>query len=188
MEKVYLKNGKEVKIGDTLILTYRSESSIFGGATMIKSIIVTVDNLPKLIEAGIVTTKPTESAKSTVAETKVPMELEYYIQKIADRLGWKLEKMYNYLNTIDVILPAAALSLILKEIAVELDKKYKDHIQNSPEIFAISMLNGRIGRINKANIKNYKNFAAFRSIEDAKIACFIVRDILKEMFKDTSGK
>ena len=185
MEKIYLKNGKEVKIGDTLILTYRSESSIFGGATMIKSIIVTVDNLPKLIEAGIVTTKHT---KSTVTETKVPMELEYYIQKIADRLGWKLEKMYNYLNTIDVILPAAALSLILKEIAVELDKKYKDHIQNSPEIFAISMLNGRIGRINKANIKNYKNFAAFRSIEDAKIACSIVRDILKEMFKDTSGK
>ena len=52
MEKVYLKNGKEVKIGDTLILTYRSENSIFGGATMIKSVIVTVDNLPKLIEAA----------------------------------------------------------------------------------------------------------------------------------------
>ena len=185
MEKIYLKNGKEVQIGDTLAKTSKVVDSLFGECTMVHHIVVTKDILPKLIESGIVTTKPT---KSTVAETKVPMELEYYIQKIADRLGWKLEKMYNYLNTIDVILPAAALSLILKEIAVELDKKYKDHIQNSPEIFAISMLNGRIGRINKANIKNYKNFAAFRSIEDAKIACFIVRDILKEMFKDTSGK
>lgn len=188
MEKIYLKNGKEVQIGDTLIKTSKTADPLFGEGTMIQHIVLTKDILPKLIESGIVTTKPTKSAKSTVAETKVPMELEYYIQKIADRLGWKLEKMYNYLNTIDVILPAAALSLILKEIAVELDKKYKDHIQNSPEIFAISMLNGRIGRINKANIKNYKNFAAFRSIEDAKIACFIVRDILKEMFKDTSGK
>ena len=185
MEKIYLKNGKEVQIGDTLTKASKVVDPLFGEGTMVQHIVVTKDILPKLIEAGIVTTKPT---KSTVTETKVPMELEYYIQKIADRLGWKLEKMYNYLNTIDVILPAAALSLILKEIAVELDKKYKDHIQNSPEIFAISMLNGRIGRINKANIKNYKNFAAFRSIEDAKIACFIVRDILKEMFKDTSGK
>ena len=185
MEKIYLKNGKEVKIGDTLILTYRSESSIFGGATMIKSIIVTVDNLPKLIESGIVTTKPT---KSTVAETKVPMELEYYIQKIADRLGWKIDKVYNYLNTVDSVLPSAAFSMVLREIAVELDKKYEGHIETSPEIYVISTLNGKITQINKAHIKNYRNFAAFRSIEDAKIACSIVRDILKEMFKDTSGK
>ena len=185
MEKIYLKNGKEVQIGDTLAKTFKVVDPLFGEGTMVQHIVVTKDTLPKLIEAGIVTTRPT---KPTVTETKVPMELEYYIQKIADRLGWKLEKMYNYLNTIDVIFPAAALSLILREIAVELDKKYKDHIQNSPEIFAISMLNGRIGRINKAYIKNYKNFAAFRSIEDAKIACSIVRDVLKEMFKDTSGK
>lgn len=186
MEKIYLKNGKEVQIGDTLIKTSKTVDPLFGEGTMVHHIVVTKDTLPKLLEAGIVTT--TKPTKSTVAETKVPMELEYYIQKIADRLGWKLEKMYNYLNTIDVILPAAALSLILREIAVELDKKYKDHIQNSPEIFAISMIDGRIKRVNKANIKNYKNFAAFRSIEDAKIACSIVRDILKEIFKDTSGK
>ena len=185
MEKIYLTNGKEVQIGDTLAKTSKVVDPLFGEGTMVQHIVVTKDTLPKLIEAGIVTTRPT---KPTVTETKVPIELEYYIQKIADRLGWKLEKMYNYLNTIDVIFPAAALSLILREIAVELDKKYKDHIQNSPEIFAISMLNGRIGRINKAYIKNYKNFAAFRSIEDAKIACSIVRDVLKEMFKDTSGK
>ena len=185
MEKIYLTNGKEVQIGDTLAKTSKVVDPLFGEGTMVQHIVVTKDTLPKLIEAGIVTTRPT---KPTVTETKVPIELEYYIQKIADRLGWKLEKMYNYLNTIDVIFPASALSLILREIAVELDKKYKDHIQNSPEIFAISMLNGRIGRINKAYIKNYKNFAAFRSIEDAKIACSIVRDVLKEMFKDTSGK
>ena len=185
MEKIYLKNGKEVQIGDTLAKTSKVVDPLFGECTMVHHIVVTKDILPKLIESGIVTTKPT---KSTVAETKVPMKLEYYIQKIADRLGWKLEKMYNYLNTIDVIFPAAAFSMILREIAVELDKKYEGHIETSPEIYVISTFNGKITKANKAHIKNYKNFAAFRSIEDAKIACFIVRDILKEMFKDTSGK
>lgn len=48
------------------------------------------------------------------------------------------------------------------------------------------MLDGRITKANKAHIKNYRNFAAFRSVSDAKIACSIVRDVLKEMFK--SGK
>ena len=185
MEKIYLKNGKEVQIGDTLAKTSKVVDPLFGECTMVHHIVVTKDILPKLIESGIVTTKPT---KSTVTETKVPMELEYYIQKIADRLGWKLEKMYNYLNTIDVIFPAAAFSMILREIAVELDKKYEGHIETSPEIYVISTLNGKITKVNKAHIKNYRNFAAFRSIEDAKIACSIVRDVLKEMFKDTSGK
>ena len=92
----------------------------------------------------------------------------------------------DYLNSVDTILPAAAFSMILREIAIELDKKYKDHIEKSPEIYVISMLDGRITKANKAHIKNYRNFAAFRSVSDAKIACTITRDILKEMFK--SGK
>lgn len=183
MEKIYLTNGKEVQIGDTLTKVSKVKDPFFGKGTVVQHIIVTKDILPKLLEAGIVTTtKPTKS----VVKTKVPMELEYYIQKIAEKLGWKVEKVYNYLNSVDTILPAAAFSMILREIAIELDKKYEDHIENSPKIYVISILDGRITKANKAHIKNYRNFAAFRTIEDAKIACGITRDILKEMFK--SGK
>ena len=184
MEKIYLENGKEVQIGDTLTKTSKVVDPLFGECTMVHHIVVTKDTLPKLLEAGIVTT--TKPAKSTVTETKVPMDLEFYIQKIADRLGWKINKVYNYLNTIDSVLPSAAFSMVLREIAVELDKKYEGHIETSPEIYVISTLNGKITKVNKAHIKNYRNFAAFRTIEDAKIACRITRDILKEMFKDTS--
>lgn len=183
MEKIYLTNGKEVQIGDTLTKVSKVKDPFFGKGIVAQHIVVTKDILPKLIEAGIVTT--TKSAKSVV-ETEVPMELEYYIQKIAERLGWKVEKVYNYLNSVDTILPAAAFSMVLREIAVELDKKYEDHIEKSPEIYVISMLDGRITKANKAHIKNYRNFAAFRSVSDVKIACRITRDILKEMFK--SGK
>ena len=182
MEKIYLKNGKEVKLGDTLTKVSKVKDPFFGNGTIIEHVIkVTKDILPKLIKAGIVTTKLDENP---VAETKIPMELDYYIEKIANKLNWKVEKVYNYLNNVDTILPAAAFSMVLREIAIELDKKYEDHIDKSPEIYVISLLDGRITKANKAHIKNYRNFAAFRTIEDAKIACTITRDILKEMFKN----
>lgn len=181
MEKIYLKNGKEVQLGDTLTKVSKVKDPFFGEGTVVQHIVVTKDILPKLLEAGIVTT-----TKSAVVESEVPMELEYYIQKIAEKLGWKIEKVYNYLNSVDTIFPTAAFSMVLREVAIELDKKYEDHIEKSPEIYVISMLDGRITKANKAHIKNYRNFAAFRSVNDAKIACRITRDILKEMFK--SGK
>ena len=181
MEKIYLTNGKEVQIGDTLTKVSKVKDPFFGKGVIIEHVKVNKDILPKLLEAGIVTTTKPEKP---VAETEVPMELGYYIQKIAEKFGWKVEKVYNYLNSVDTILPAAAFSMVLREIAIELDKKYEDHIEKSPEIYVISMLDGRITKANKAHIKNYRNFAAFRSVNDAKIACSIVRDILKEMFKN----
>lgn len=181
MEKIYLTNGKEVQIGDTLTKVSKVKDPFFGKDTIVQHIVVTKGILPELLKAGIVTT--TKPAKSVV-ETEVPMELEYYIQKIAEKLGWKVEKVYNYLNSVDAVLPVAAFSMVLREIAIELDKKYEDHIEKSPEIYVISMLDGRITKANRAHIKNYRNFAAFRTIEDAKIACRITRDILKEMFKN----
>lgn len=182
MEKIYLKNGKEIKLGDTLTKVSKVKDPFFGKDTTVQHIVaVTEDILPKLIKAGIVTTKLDEKP---VAKTKIPMELDYYIEKIANKLNWKVEKVYNYLNNVDTILPAAAFSMVLREIAIELDKKYEDHIEKSPEIYVISLFDGRITKANKAHIKNYRNFAAFRTIEDAKIACTITRDILKEMFKN----
>lgn len=183
MKKIYLKNGKEVQLGDVLTKVSKVKDPFSGKGTVIQHIVVTEDILPKLIKAGIVTIA---TSKKPIAETEVPMELEYYIQKIAEKHGWKIEKAYNYLNSVDTILPAAAFSMVLREIAIELDKKYEDHIEKSPEIYVISMFDGRITKANKAHIKNYRNFAAFRSVSDAKIACTITRDILKEMFK--SGK
>lgn len=183
MEKIYSKNGKEVQLGDILTKVSKVKDPFFGEGAVVQRVVVTEGILPELIKAGIVTiAKPEKS----VTKAEIPMEMEYYIQKIAERLGWKVDKVYNYLNSVDTILPAAAFSMVLREIAIELDKKYKDHIEKSPEIYIISTLDGRITKANKAHIRNYRNFAAFRTIEDAKIACRITKDILKEMFK--SGK
>ena len=191
MEKFILKNGKEVKMGDKLI-KHGVADTPFGKGFIMQEIIVNEETLPELIKVGVLTQVDCAHGADCpcrhCTRGEVPMDMNFYIEKIAARLGWKPEKVYNYLNSVDSILPAAAFSMVLREIAIELDKKYEDHIENSPEIYVISMLDGRITKANKAHIKNYRNFAAFRTIEDAKIACRIVKPILKEMFKSKGGK
>lgn len=188
MKKFYLKNGKEVQVGDTIIKVIKTKHPLLGEVTMVENVVVTEAALPKLIEKGIITTSPGSDfdVDKVLKPAEVHMDLHYYVEKLAKKLNWKVEKVYNYLNTIDSVYPAAAFSMILREVAIELDKKYEDHIEKSPEIYVISLLDGKITKANKAHIKNYRNFAAFRSVEDAKTACSIVREILKELFK--SGK
>lgn len=188
MKKFYLANGKEVQLGDTICRVEEENYPLLGKCKVTDYIPITEYTLPELIKAGIITVKQDEDKSVSPVQkgSEVPMDLEFYVQKIADRLGWKIEKVYNYLNSVDTILPAAAFSMILREIAIELDKKYENHINESPEIYVISIMDGRITKANKAHIKNYRNFAAFRSISDAKIACRITKDILKELFE--SGK
>lgn len=113
----------------------------------------------------------------------VPMCIGYYIDKLAVKRGWKPEKMKNYLSNLCDINLAAAFSVLLREIAIELDKKYEDHINNCKEVFIISTLDGRIHKTPRAYIKNFRNFAAFRTEEDARTACKILKDLLKDLFK-----
>lgn len=158
-------NGKEIKLGDFVFLTgFKDE--------VIKKIKVTENVLPHLVDTGIITYKPDKE------------DIEFYVLKIMDKIGWNREKnLKEFFMNIVKILPSAFLSMVLREIAIELDKKYSDHIENSKKIYVISNLNGQIVEVNKARINNYRNFAAFRTIEDAKIACRIVRPLLKELFK-----
>lgn len=116
-------------------------------------------------------------------KTSVPMCADYYTTSLAKKAGWKPEKMAGYLQNLWNVNPAAAFSILLREVAIELDKKYEDHINNCEELFIISLMDGRIHKVPRAYIKNFRNFAAFRTEEDAKIACRILRDDLKEMFK-----
>ena len=193
MEKYYLTtNGKEVKVGDAITKKSIMKNK-YGEGIVVENYKVTENLIPILLEEGIIVSKPhpenCECNMCKASAATVPMDLNYYIMKLAERMNWKTDKVSNYLNSIHEIYPAAAFSIILREIAIELDKQYENHIKNSPEIWVISMFDGRIAKVtNKAIIKNYKNFAAFRSLEDARIACRIVKHVLKDMFKDGKQK
>ena len=127
-------------------------------------------------ELGI---KIDESAEETAA----PDCLDFYILSLAKRLNWKPNKVLSFLNKMAEIRPILPFNLLLKEIAVELDKEYAGHIKNSKEIWVVSVLNGSIGRVNKDEITTYDNFAAFRTKEDAKFAL----KVLAEQYNDIFG-
>lgn len=182
MKKFILKStGKEVKLGDKLIRQGEIDTTL-GKGYLRQEIVVNEGTLPELLKLGIII----EKCETKKEAQEVPMNLDYYLHKIAERMGWNVNRVYNHLNATDAILPSAAFSIVLREIATEFDKKYSGHIEESPEIYVVSLLNGKIAKADKSHIRNYRNFAAFRTAEDAKTACIITKDILKNLFK--SGK
>ena len=176
MNKLKLKEtGKEVKMGEKLIKVVE----LFGIPVPVAQIEVNETTLPDLIKHGIVVAEGSDS--------DIDITIEGAVQHLANRIGWNKENLERYFNNLYKISPAAVFEIVLKEVAILLDKKYHNHINNSKEIWVINKVNGEIQKLRDlSKIKSFQHFAAFRSIEDAKIACRITRDILKEMFK--SGK
>lgn len=125
-----------------------------------------------------------DKVKVNFRKTLEKLPIEYYINLLAKKNNVSFKDMDIFLGNMYQIDPSAAIGLILRVIAVELDKQYADHIENSPEIYAISMLNGKINKIEKSYIKTYKGFAAFRSIDDAKIACKLLSNKIRFLFKN----
>lgn len=172
---ISVESGKEVKLGDKVVLMFETNTP-FGFMEVSKVVHVTETVLMRLIA----------DKKVKVVDTDDNAEHEAIwdaaLTNLSKKTGWKANKLNGILSTINSVNPWAALQIVLKEIAIELDKKYKDHINKSEEIYAVSPQDGRIHKINKETIKNYKAFPAFRNVEDAKIACSIVRGLLKSIF------
>lgn len=122
--------------------------------------------------------------RSTEPEEIEKPPLDFFIKRIADKVGKDFLDTLSWLEEIAQISPISSLSMVLREIAIWCDSFYKDHIKDSEEIYIISSLNGKISKLNnKKNIKSYKNFSAFRTLEDAKYACSILKHQLRKMFK-----
>ena len=176
MNKLKLKKtGKEVKMGEQLIKVV----NLCGIPIPIAQIEINKTTLPDLIKHGIIVVEGSDS--------DIDITIEGAIRHLANRIGWNKENLEKYLRNLYKISPAAAFEIVLKEVAILLDEKYPDHINNSKEIWVINKVNGEIQKLkDMSKIKSFQHFAAFRSLEDAKITCRITRDLLKEMFK--SGK
>lgn len=142
-----------------------------------------VESLFGTLKSLLESTKGTVKVEEEKKEEKATIYPKlYYIKNLAIKRGWGVSQMVDFFRELWNFYPAAALSLLLREIAVELDKNYKDHINDSDKIFVISMLDGKIHEVVKRHVKNYKNFAAFRTLEDARIACKTLQKELRFMF------
>lgn len=117
------------------------------------------------------------------AYLKVALGEDYYILNLADKKGWEPKKMIKYIENLTKFSPAAAAMVLLREIAIDFDDAHEGHIEDSKEIWTISMLNGKVKQVDKSKVKNYRNFPAFRSKSEAKEAHAILSKRLRKMFR-----
>ena len=152
---IFKKSGSAINIGDEIN---------FGRI----SVIVSESNIPLLIRYNII--------------EEVKLNINDYIERISDKSKLNSSIGNWFLSSLAIVNPGVVFSLLLKEIAIEIDNRYEGHISKSPEIYCVSVLNGEIKKINKNNIHTYKHFAAFRTKEDALEAIRILKVLYQDMF------
>lgn len=174
MKKYVLKStGQEVSLGQRMLKFDPSKLNHFSVIELTEKV------LENFIKEGLI---------SVVSENEdygsyTQVDIEYYIEHLANRLNWKKDNLFKYLSTLEQINEAAVFSVLLREVAIVIDKKYSDHIERSKEIYSITSVNGEIVKIQDIHkIKNFRNFAAFRSLEDALWAKHILEDFIKDLF------
>lgn len=126
--------------------------------------------------------------KKSSEETSEELNMLFFINRLAEKRGTTEDETNEWLAEIEEVSPIAAFNIILKEIALYLDEKYEGHIKKCSEVYTISSLNGTIVKVFNNNIKSFKNFSAFRTMEDAKFACHILKDKLRDMFSKNAKK
>ena len=172
MNKLKLKEtGKEVKMGEKLIKVVE----LFGIPVPVAQIEVNETTLPDLIKHGIIVAEGSDS--------DIDITIKGAIQHLANRIGWNKENLERYFNNLYKISPAAAFEIVLKEVAILLDEKYPDHINNSNEIWVINKVSGGVQKLKDlSKIKSFQHFAAFRSLEDALVAKKIMAPVLQDLY------
>ena len=174
MKKYVLKStGQEVSLGQKLIKFDPSKLNHFSVIELTEKI------LENFIKGGLISVVSEKEDKGSCTQ----LNIEYYIEHLANRLNWKKDNLFKYLSTLEQINETAVFSVLLREVAIVIDKKYPDHIERSKEIYSISLANGEIIKIKDIHkIKNFRNFSAFRSLEDALCAKHILKDFIKDLF------
>ena len=176
MKKYFLKNnGKEVKFGD--IIYARNVT----GYPSIMLVTLDEDSVDTLKELDVIIERDIKDEKFDIAFIDCHLRMVY--EYIANKLDISIQGAKNYLMDLEDISPTAALNIYLKRISNKLIKKYdKTPIRNLPEIYIISIYDGKVKAICPKDIKNLSHFAWFRSKEDAEFARRCVINLIEKMF------
>lgn len=180
MNRFFIKDTKEeVFLGKPLKITL-----LKGGITQhIEANPCTPELMAYLINLGVVVTS---SDKPKYANPHgISLSVKYYVAKLARKMNLKFEVCEAMLGNIASYSPITAISLLAKQISLELDQHYDGHIRDAEHIFVLSTVDGTITEIPaKARVEtNYRNFAAFRSLEDANLAYSILSNLYNEAFR-----
>ena len=175
---VFVKTGEAVELGQKLARV----ANILLGPVVVEEVEITEKTLPMFIKRGVISVQEEEANCTYV-------NIDYYIGHLAERINWKPENLAKYLNNLAGIDEAAVFSILLREVAIVMDKKYPDHIERSKEIYVIGMTDGEIHKLRELHkIKNFRNFAAFRTIRDAVTAKKVLKDFMLVAFSKGGRK
>ena len=181
--KFITKEGKKVSLGEpfNIITTFEKEGKKID--FVFESSNLTFSQAKLLVKKGIL--KEEKFFDKVKEESKIPT----FDEVVASVSTWLMGTPYakDTAEEFLTIMPDyAEFSVILRTLAILIDRKYPDHINNAniDKYFTIDMTNGKVCEVPKGKIKNFKNFAAFRSIDDIKIATKILRPFIKELWPD----
>lgn len=110
-----------------------------------------------------------------------------FVPVLATKLQLSIPEAQVLLQHLYDINPGACISLFAKEIAIFLDLRYPDHISELDEYFVLSLTDGCIHRCNTP-IKNHQCLALFRTLDDAKFACKVLKPMLKAIYGKQKNK
>lgn len=180
MNRFFIKDTKEeVFLGKPLKITLSKD----GVTQHIEANPCTPELMAYLINLGVVVTS---SDKPKYANPHgISLSVKYYVAKLARKMNLKFEVCEAMLGNLASYSPITVISLLAKQISLELDQHYDGHIRDAEHIFVLSTVDGTITEIPaKARVEtNYRNFAAFRSLEDANLAYSILSNLYNEAFR-----
>lgn len=174
----YADSDVEVKVGGPIDLHIKSSA----GNITIQINKVDEKTLENLVKIGAIRKVSRMSGRKLLAKEDIPMDLEFYVSKLEKQLGQEPGFLAMLQKATWRIAPASVSNLLLMFIAKYLDEQYPNHIRESKELFGVNV-DDRIVRLNPREIKTFRTFAAFRSLDDARIACRILRPLSKKIFK-----
>lgn len=131
-------------------------------------------------------TNPTVTEQANQKE-QFTLTLDDIVDILAQKLNIHPDAMPALLQKLYRINPGACLSLFAKELAIQFDLLYPDHITESDKFFVLSLLDGRIHEC-VTPIKNHECVALFRTLDDAKLACKVLKPMLKDMYGKQKDK
>ena len=180
-DKFITKDGKKVSLGEPFSIAATLEKGEVKTNFLFKSSNLTSSQARMLVKEGIL--KEEKPLDKMEKESKIPI-----LSEVLALVSTWLMGIPNAKGTAGeflAIMPDyARFSVMLRALAVLIDRKYPNHINNADvdKYFTIDMTNGRVCEVPKGKIKNFRNFAAFRSVEDIKIATKILRPFIKGLW------
>lgn len=179
-DKFITKDGKKVSLGEPLSITAILKNEERETSFVFRSDHLTSSEARILIMKGML--------KEEKPLDREPIPVVPTIDEVFALVSTWLTGTPHAKDTAKEFLAAmpdyAGFSVVLRALAVLIDRKYPDHINNADvdKYFTIDMTNGKVCEVPKGKIKNFRNFAAFRSIDDIKIATKILRPSIKELW------